>query len=58
VQVQKYVQNNMSSVKMVMLVWDILEQILFLHYNARSLPRGRAQQQIMPPHLSTPALDK
>jgi hypothetical protein len=28
---------NMSGVKVVILIWDILELMLFLHHNARSL---------------------
>jgi hypothetical protein len=38
---------NMSNVKAVMLVWDILELMSFLHQDARSLHfLGKAQQRI------------
>jgi hypothetical protein len=32
--------NNMNSVEAIILVWDILELMLFLHHNARSLPKS------------------
>jgi hypothetical protein len=32
------VSTNMNIVKAVILVWDILELMLFLHHDARSLP--------------------